>query len=289
MGGSTTYTALVDDYTKSYPALLEEYLKGAEYENIDVVNAGAGSWSTWESLINFELKVLDLDPDLVIVYHAINDVHARLVWPPSAYLGDNSGRRAPNQSSIFMPSVLEHSSFLRIALVTTGMNYSHAAFERNLDVQPETYVGSLFLAQMTNGTYPAGVFKEVSAKTILEKNPPTYFERNIRNIAAIAKTHGIEVMLCSFAYSPLFTEYPRVSSPEYVSALEEHNRLVGEIADTMDVHFFDFASVFPNEKRWYADGRHVNEEGVQLKAALFGAFIIDHILRNPSENGDLSN
>jgi len=74
LGGSTTYTSDVKDYRDSYPYLLEKYLKAQGYNDVTVVNAGAGSWSSWESLINFQFRVLDLDPDLIIVYHGINDI-----------------------------------------------------------------------------------------------------------------------------------------------------------------------------------------------------------------------
>lgn len=283
LGGSTTYTVGVEDYRKSYPYLLENYLRGKGYGNVHVVNAGASSWSSWESLINFELRVLDLDPDMIIVYHGINDIHSRLVWPPEAYIGDNSGRRAPNQTAIFMPNILEYSTLLRIAMIRTGLTTSHAAFERTIDRHPKTYVGSLFRKQKLQGVYPTGIFREISAGEVLERNRPVYFERNIHNIVAIAKNNrGIEVVLSSFAYSSLFAEHPRVSSQEYISAYEEHNLLLEKIAEEMDVHFLDFAGEFPTERRWYTDGRHVNEEGAQLKAELFGAFLIEkQLLMSP--------
>jgi len=284
IGGSTTYTAEVHDYRKSYPDLLEKYLRGNGFENVRVVNAGAGGWSSWESLINFELRVLDLDPDLIIVYHGLNDTHSRIVWPPEAYRGDNSGHRAPNQSGLFMPSIFQHITILRILMIRMGSTTSHADLERTIDRPSDTYYGSLFHYQKSRGAYPKRIFQEISAKKMLEKNKPIYFERNIRNIIAIAKNWGTEVVISSFAYSPLFTEQPRVSSEEYISALEENNRLLRTIAEDMEVYFFDFASKFPTDKRYYEDGRHVNENGARLKAKLFGDFIIEKPLIPSTEN-----
>ena len=284
LGGSTTYTSEVNDYRKSYPYLLEKYLRAQGHSDVTVINAGAGSWSSWESLINFELRVLDLDPDMIIVYHGINDISPRFVWPPEAYRGDNSGARAPNQTAIFMPDIFEYSTLLRIAMINTGMINSHASFETTIDRRPETYFGTLFNKQKIQGIYPEGIFREASASEILETNSARYFERNIRNIVAIAKDRGIEVILSSFAYSPLFTEQPKVSSREYISAYEANNKLLEEIARDMDQHFFDFASKFPPEKRWYTDGRHVNEEGAQLKAELFGDYLIDRQLLNSRDD-----
>jgi len=281
LGGSTTYTSEVKDYRDSYPYLLEKYLRAQGYADVTVVNAGAGSWSSWESLINFELRVLDLDPDLIIVYHGINDISPRFVWPPAAYRGDNSGARAPNQTAIFMPSIFEYSTLLRIAMISTGMISPHADFETTIDRRPDTYFGTLFNKQKIKGVYPEGIFTDTSASEMLETNKPEYFNRNIRNIINIAKDRGIDVVLASFAYSTLFTNQPKVSSQEYVAAYEESNHMLKAIAGDMDEHFFDFASKFPADKRWYIDGRHVNEEGARLKAGLFGDFLINEQLLPP--------
>lgn len=281
MGGSTTYTSDVKDYRNSYPYLLEKYLTEQGYKEITVVNAGAGSWSSWESLINLELRVLDLDPDMIIVYHGINDISPRLVWPPEAYQGDNSGARAPNQTAIFMPGIFEYSTLLRIAMINSGMINSHASFETTIDRRPDSYVGTLFNKQKIQGVYPKGIFEQVSAREILETNKPVYFERNMQNIVTTAKHRKIKVVLASFAHSPLFTEKPRASSEEYILAYKEHNQLLETIAAATDEHFFDFAKIFPTEKRWYTDGRHVNEEGAQLKAELFGEFLIANQLLPP--------
>ena len=75
LGGSTTYTTSVEDWRLSYPALLEHELHNAGLGSVCVLNCGAAGWSSWESLINLETRVLDLDPDLIVVYHAINGGH----------------------------------------------------------------------------------------------------------------------------------------------------------------------------------------------------------------------
>ena len=52
LGGSTTYTFAVADFRDSYPDRLQRYLRDEGFPNVRVVNAGAGSWSSWESLVN---------------------------------------------------------------------------------------------------------------------------------------------------------------------------------------------------------------------------------------------
>ncbi len=278
LGGSTTYTTRVDDYQMSYPYLLEKYLKGRGFEYVECINSGAGGWSSWESLINFELRVLDLQPDMIIIYHGINDIHPRFVWPPSAYRGDNSGRRTPNNIGVFMPRIIEYSTVLRTIMINVGATESHADIERTVGRSSETYYGSLFRTQKAQGVYPTGFFKDISAQDMLNTNKPVYFERNIRNIISIAKTHDTHVLLSSFAYSSLFIDQPRVSSQEYMATLAEHNRILSDLARETGVQFFDFASAFPTHRDYYVDGRHVTEKGSQLKAELFGNYLIENKL-----------
>ena len=96
----------------TFTAQLEKLLKeDYGYQNVQVINAGVPGYNSWEILVNLEFRVLDLDPDLVIIYEGTNDVHARLV-EPSAYRGDDLGRRQAWQ----VPPVAlwEHSALLRI-------------------------------------------------------------------------------------------------------------------------------------------------------------------------------
>ncbi len=229
MGGSTTYTGHIEDYKLSYPTLLEAELKAKGYDTVKVINAGASGWSSWETLISFELRVLDLEPDMIIVYHGINDIPPRLVWPPEAYKGDNSGRRAPNQG-IFMPSIFEYSTVLRVLMIRAGVTESHAALATTVDRAPPTYYGDDFREQKYNGNYPGEIFETVSAAKMLETNKPKFFARNIENIVTIANQQGIKTILASFAFSQRFTDKPHVSSEEYITAFYEMNAEVRRFA-----------------------------------------------------------
>jgi lysophospholipase L1-like esterase len=284
MGGSTTYTTEVENYRKSYPYLLEEKLKEAGYTNVQVINAGVGSWTTWESLINFETRILELEPDMIIIYHSVNDILLRLVWPPEAYCGDNSG--SINPVKMAMPSIFEYSTLLRYMMIRLGMIKPHSSIDRQLDSTPSTYYAAEFHNQKVKHTYPDGIFKTVSAKEMLAANPPKYFRRNLEHILLIAHYRKIKTVLATFAYSPLFKDEPAVASEEFISAFDEMTDVVQSVAREMDAHLFDFANVFPVDKRYYADGLHVSEEGAILKARLFAEYIIENKLI-PSSQGML--
>jgi len=219
---------------------------------------------------------LDLSPNMIIIYHGINDVHPRLVWPPEAYKGDNSGRSAPNVSLKKFPILLEHITVLRAIYVNLGGDTALIRYSRSVRNNSDSYYGLLFLDQQRKSQYPQGIFKGVTADQMFETNKPTYFKRNIENIVMIAKQRGIKVLLSTFAYnSKDFPRLPRVASDEYQKAFTEMNDVIREIAKEQDVELFDFSNVFPvNEKKYFVDGRHVNEIGSQLKAELFTNFIV---------------
>jgi lysophospholipase L1-like esterase len=275
MGGSTTYGDKIKEHFMSYPSLLEKELKLRGYDNVKVINAGVQGWSSLESLINFELRILDLEPDLIIVLHGINDVFPRLVWPPQVYRGDKSGSRE-HPKTVFMPTIWEYSTLVRIFMVRFGLISPHADFESVIAKKTRNFYGGKFDRQKRRGTYPSGFFKKISAKKMLRTNKPKYFKRNIENIVAIAKLRSIDVILATFAYSPYFKNQPRVSSKEYISAFKEMNKILKHIARKNRVGLFDFAKIFPKDKRYFVDGRHTTVEGTKLKAKLFAQYITEN-------------
>lgn len=92
LGGSSTYDTKIEDDTQTFTAQLERQLEQRGHAQVRVINAGVGAYTSWESLVNLQLRVFNLQPDLIIVYHATNDVHARLI-PPADYRRDNTGYR----------------------------------------------------------------------------------------------------------------------------------------------------------------------------------------------------
>ena len=92
IGESTTYGFGVNVY-QAYPYLLQEELQDAySYSNVEVINAGVIGYTSYEVLTSFQFRVLDLDPDLIIYYGALNDADSRLEDPgcynnPSALYG----------------------------------------------------------------------------------------------------------------------------------------------------------------------------------------------------------
>src|SRR5688572_12048085 len=258
LGGSSTYDVRIEDNKKTFTAQLEKLLKEKYgYQNVQVINAGVPGYNSWEILVNLEFRVLDLDPDLVIIYEGTNDVHARMV-EPSSYRGDNSGRRQPWQ--VPPVPVWEHSTFLRI--VSRMMNFTRQVSVDDFTSSP-TFLSWPYEYRLSE--------RDVSPAEILEKNHPIYFQRNLENMIAVAKEHGVEVLFSTWAFSPYLNDY--ASQDYYQQGFQENNEVVKEVANRHHIPLFDFAAVMPQDAKYWADGRHVNELGALEKATLFAEFI----------------
>ena len=269
LGGSSAYTAAVKDWHKDWARKLQKELRQIyNNDNIEVINAACGGWNSWESLINLEFRVLDIEPDMIIIYHGTNDVHTRQI-NPEFYTGDNSGRRkqweGPEYPFYYKSMVIR---------IFTGINPEGGI---------EAFVGA-------EDTFPRALkdpgFNEKLNMTPMEavkKNPPIFFERNLRNMIAIAKEHNISVLLSTWAHSNQFGDY--TATPHYEYGFKENNEAVKKVGKSHNIPVYDFASEMPIDKQYWHDGRHVNEKGAELKGKLFAQFIKNNdLLKLPTIN-----
>jgi len=250
MGGSTTYTTSVDDYTESYPSQLERTLRG-KYgrEDVEVVNAGVPGFASLDSLLYLQLRVLPLDPDLIVIYHGINDVATRLV-PHEEYRPDNTGYRSDwSLQTRETPRRWWHHSRLAYCLgVRTGIIAPH---------------------RVGYGLFPDT--RRISVEK-LRWNPPVYYETNLDKMILLSRDAGADIMLSTWAHSEDFND------PILTAGVRENNDVVRRVGKRSGVPVLDFAGVMPGESKLWSDGIHVNAPGAARKAEIFAAFIEEHFL-----------
>jgi len=267
MGGSTTYGDQIMDSRDTYPAQLETILKNEDgYTQVEVVNAGVPSYTSWEILVNFEFRILDLQPDMVIFYEAINDLAPR-VFEPSRYQGLSpaAGLWLTNPPPL-SPSVLYR-------FIGINLGWTIAPNNLNFAFEPQYTDCCAFLND------------DLAAQRIA-MNPPIYYERNIRNLVALAKANHIRVLLSTWTYFPDATSATGFNSMTKLyrqQAIAEHNAIVQKIAEAEDEPFYDLYATFPyNRELWTADGVHMNALGTHEQAAAYAAFLIEQRLLPPT-------
>jgi len=175
LGGSSTYGHGPSSDATTWPARLEAHLSQARPElSIEVINGGCQGYSTFESLTNLAFRALPLSPDLVVVYHSINDMRCAL-YPDVK--PDNTHWRANWQR--FEPSLLEKS-------------YTYLILRAKLT----DYVKR----QSDLGNYVIVNFDELAKNDLYAWRSETgfrNFHRNLNSIISLAEHNGVQVVLAT--------------------------------------------------------------------------------------------
>lgn len=269
LGGSTTYGEFIEDNADTFPAQLQAVLRDEfGYHQVEVINAGVPGYTSWESVGNLAFRLLDHQPDLIIPYEGVNDVHARLVHP-RAYRADNAGRRTLWSEPIEV-QICKHSVLLRI------VGY-HAGLWRLPGVDS-------FVQAPTSdpGTHGRSAAIGGEPMDVLDQNPPTFITRNLRTLVGIARAHDASVLLATWAHSPHKGDY--AATPHYQRGFVEQNHAVMQLAREMRIPCFDFASSMPTSPELWRDGRHVNARGAKIQAQLLARYLIENSLLPKAES-----
>ena len=186
IGASTTYGVANSD-ENTYPAQLERMIRESGRDDVEVLNAGVTGYTTTETFVNFYLRVLDLDPDMIIFYQARNDVF------PQAFNG-------------FTP---DFQHYRRADYSFTGTNYLHRYLFR---------ISHLFMWVATRGDGHFGWSRRDENPhygTVNFANRPSNSElvenladdrglksyrKNLESIVLLAGQNDIDVVLSTYAF-----------------------------------------------------------------------------------------
>ena len=267
LGGSTTYSTGTSA-EESYPAFLQNILRNQYGLNhIEVINAGFSGYTSWELLSNFVFRIPELEPDMIIIYAAINDLVVREQSSTDCYRGLNALRGLNPQRGLFVErsSPLPSSTLFRFIGINfgwlpnpTALEFAFDGVQIDCDDDPPT----------------------MNLQRRLELNEPIYYERNIRNILLLAQAQGIQPVLSSWAYNV------EADRPElWRSGIAEHNAVTQRLANDLDIPYYDLANNFPvDNSMWEIDGIHMVATGTVEQAQKYAKFLTDNnLIPPPSE------
>lgn len=235
LGGSTTYSDAVGD-ADTYPLFLEQFLREARPDlDLEVVNAGVPNYTTYESLCNLAFRCLELQPDMIVVYHAVNDYrtvlyrnhvptndHYRKVWDGSAH-GYKAGASGTELAQGLAPFV------------------QHLPPENNGD-QRENAV----------------------------RNGSGAYRRNLASMAGIARAHGIRPVFVGFVSDEVSESgsYPGAEkvAADILAGVIDFNAAMQQVAREQDVLYIDLRTGFPQGQGCFHDPVHMTAKGTRLKA-----------------------
>ena len=245
IGASTTGNYIeLEGQAFSYPMELEEILKSTLAVPIEVNNCAQGGYNSADMLVRFALQVIDTQPDVLVIYHAYNDIRAYLT-----------------------PDLDSDYSHSRRNL---GENYWKFAIAARIPTIPVK-----FLNFLVNQWLPIDIryslLDQVSKgqiDTAVDPSPGLrVYERNLQHIINLCRCNGIQVVLstyCHFLYDaikdePLHQLYGRI--------VKQENEAMRRLADKNKLALVDNAELVPHEERYFVDSVHFTPEGMRLVAS----------------------
>lgn len=243
LGGSTTFGVAADEAT-TWPELLRAELESRlPQTNLDVVNAAVPGYNSMESLLNLVTRVLPLEPDYVIVYHAYNDMKAYV--RARSFEPDYSDWRNRDNPHDTLHYRLRHQSRFYFGLSNLLAKRSKRASK-------------------SNARPPADLSHE---------EPITSFHRNLFNIATLARAHGATPVLATFNLA-LDADMATRSTLGLDDAQTRelgarYNKAIRELAAELNVPLVDVEAAVPDTKEAHIDLCHFTEAGRRLVARAF--------------------
>lgn len=277
VGASTTANVWLS-YHENWPGrlglLLEEQLKGYD---VSVVNAGVPGFDTSQSIGNLALRVMPLKPDVVVIYHAYNDLKA--VSPHVPFSPDYSHIHAK-------PFGWHVESGMLNSLLESSMFYVRMRNKKN--------VSDKAIALLNQEATRMPVVPELAVNT---------YEQHMRALIGIARSGGAQVIVPSFAtlhdpsldylskdivsgLSPrrkqelpsLLYYTPGLTINGTLQGVRRYNEAARLVAEELGAHWVDTADMFGYKEEYFADRVHFSREGAQYFAEILAPVALD-ILR----------
>jgi lysophospholipase L1-like esterase len=293
LGGSTVLDSGVD-FESSAPRLLEKMLQ-EKYPNakIQVINAGVDGYTSEHSLIQYLFNIKDFHPDMIIMWHGINDWYYSCEPPKYShglYKSDYShyynleARMAFNN---FHPAPVVQFKLLalnRIAKVLGDNLYSDLLAKLQSRQVP---TGGIYAGSELKDTYDTPVVKSLPS-----------FKRNIASLIQVLNTDHVSLVLADqpYLYSNSLNDhdksmlsfpkngcsntdgkYPSMNS--MITSLNMYNDASKDIAKENNIPFVDIASAVPKTSRYFLDDVHYTRDGNKKVAqALFDYMVKNNVL-----------
>ncbi len=246
LGASTTGNYIKQNNENySYPIILQNKLNKHK-ENIEVNNCAQGGYNSLDILIRFQTSIVDTDPDIIILYHAYNDIRSYLTnnISPDYF---HSRLNFPDKSLRF---ILDH--YLPNPKINF-LNYLRSKFlqtDLRLDL----------LNMVTKGKFE--ISNEISEGLRI-------YKRNISFLLDICVSKKIDVLMSTFC----FYLHDNVKHDElhkrYFEIVLEENKIIKELAKKYEFKCVDLENLVPKNEKYFLDTIHFSKDGMEFVADEF--------------------
>lgn len=230
LGGSTTLPS-TDAEGVSYPRALERLLRDRfPGRDIVVANAGENGYSSAHSLVNLALRVLEADPDVVAIYHNINDLSVN-------YFGAGA---EPDYANKYLTTYY------------LGLRHRPGMLGR---IDRMSRLASIIENRIEMRRWGYGDYDETR-----DWHPGLpIFQRNLRSLVGIARVQQVGIVLGTQAAR---------TNRRTAAGFMAYNGAIREVARTLNVPLAEVAEVVTDD-RLFLDDVHNTSAGERLVAQQF--------------------
>lgn len=265
LGASTTFCAEASNNAHTWPARLQADL-AARYpdRSIRVINAGIPGYCIEHSAENLRRRVLPLDPDVVILYHAHNDIidDSRAVAVAAGLIGETE----PEAKTLS---------------------------DRIADISVLYTVASKNLAIRSGGKAPSADAEQLTA---LPDDLTDHFTSELAAIHQELKSRDIQLVLSTFitkfrpsqpaevqrANADITAIYmPWMSMEALNEAFADYNAAILAFAREHQLPIVTDTESIPADDKHFADCIHFADAGCELMARRFADFLAERELVAP--------
>ena len=285
--GASTTASLNLSYQDNWPGRLGSLVQNSfPDKKITIINAGVPGFNTAQSIGNLALRVMPFNPDIVIIYHAYNDLKA--VNNSSGFKPDYSHIHPKpygyhKQPSLFS-RLLNHSMFY----VRVKKSYRELQDNKKL-VQVATAVKN-----------EDNRLSEITPEAVQA------FDQHMRILVSIAKAGGAKVIMSSFAtlHDPTldYTDKemikslsklkkielysiarytPNLKLPAVFQGIRKYNEVLNTISRQEEIGWVDNALLVPNDEKYFVDRVHFSKNGASLMAKNFFPVVVENLKQIP--------
>jgi lysophospholipase L1-like esterase len=272
LGASTTYGVAVNDNHDTYPDALERLLnrppRPGGWSRVTVYNLGVGGYTSAEVLVNLQLHTLPLQPDVVLIQSAINDVIPRFYDDFDCGYASFRKPMQPLESG-FCGRLLGRSSLFVWLTWKIGLRQRLSLQSRTQHPMP-----------------PVG-----RALANLDRNDTHCYRANLEGMIDLAAARGIQPWLLTTPYNTNDRFLPedeaiRRLEEGYRRGIAQHNEIIRRICAERAAGLIDLDRLMPRDIDKFSDPIHMTVAGNRLKAELIAAQLRDRLPASPYREAD---
>jgi lysophospholipase L1-like esterase len=258
LGGSAVFGSGASSDAATFPARLQAVLRARGGREVDVVNAGAPAYVSGQELARLIYEVVDLEPDVVILYDGFNDLNSPLLFDPRPGYPSNFG---------WLERAVHFNSFRTLL----GYRLELAAQSSGLG----------FWARRLRGVRDDAV----PAAPAVDADIIETYRRNLDRMVSVMQAHGIRAV-CVFQPTLLARQRRTPAEAALVAYVERRHpgyarRFSGllpraveamrGVAAARGVAFVDLSGLFDaSTETLFIDTAHVTDRGNALIAERLG-------------------